>query len=142
MIRKATAHWSGSGKTGNGHLTTTKSSVLKEAPYGAKSRFEDGPGTNPEELLAAAHAGCFTMALAFKLEAAGHVPEALDTDAAVSLDKDGDGFKVGSSALSLRAKIPGIDAAEFQRIAEDAKKNCPVSKLFNATITLEAQLVG
>ena len=139
MIRKAQAHWSGNGKTGQGHLST-RSSVLSKAPYGAKARFEEGPGTNPEELLAAAHAGCFTMALAFKLEAAGHSAESLDTEASVSLDSDGDGFKVSRSALSLRANIPGIDKDEFQRIAEDAKKNCPVSKLFNAEITLEATL--
>lgn len=139
MIRKAQAHWSGTGKTGQGHLST-RSTVLAKAPYGAKARFEDGPGTNPEELLAAAHAGCFTMALAFKLEAAGFTPDALDTEASVSLDSDGDGFKVSRSALSLRATIPGIDEAEFQRIAKDAKENCPVSKLFNAEITLEATL--
>lgn len=139
MIRKAQAHWSGNGKTGGGNLST-RSGALAKAPYGAKARFDDAPGTNPEELLAAAHAGCFTMALAFKLEAAGFTPEALDTEAAVSLDTDGDGFKVSRSALSLRASIPGIDAAQFQRIAEDAKKNCPVSKLFNAEITLEAKL--
>ena len=139
MIRKAQAHWKGPGKTGDGHLTT-RSGALAKTPYGAKARFEDAPGTNPEELLAAAHAGCFTMALAFKLEAAGFTPEALDTEASVSLDKDGDGFKVGSSALSLQARIPDIDDAVFQRIAEDAKENCPVSKLFNAQITLEAAL--
>lgn len=139
MIRKAQAHWSGNGKTGGGHLST-RSGALAKAPYGAKARFDDAPGTNPEELLAAAHAGCFTMALAFKLEAAGFAPDALDTEAAVSLDTDGDGFKVSRSALSLRASIPGIDAAQFQRIADDAKKNCPVSKLFNAEITLDAKL--
>lgn len=139
MIRKAQAHWTGNGKTGSGHLST-RSGALEQAPYGTKARFEDGPGTNPEELLAAAHAGCFTMALAFKLEAAGHTAEALDTEASVTLDKDGDGFKVSRSALSLKARIPGIDAAEFQRIADDAKRNCPVSKLFNAEITLDATL--
>ena len=140
MIRKAQAHWSGTGKNGGGHLTT-RSGALAKAPYGAKARFEDAPGTNPEELLAAAHAGCFTMALAFKLEAAGFTPTALDTEASVSLDKDGDGFKVSRSVLSLHARIPDIDAGTFQRIAEDAKTNCPVSKLFNAEISLEAQLL-
>ena len=140
MIRKAQAHWRGPGKTGEGHLTT-RSGVLAKAPYGAKARFEDGPGTNPEELLAAAHAGCFTMALAFKLEAEGFTPTALDTEASVSLDKDGDGFKVSRSQLSLQAKIPGIDSETFERIAEDAKKNCPVSKLFNAEISLSAELM-
>lgn len=140
MIRKAQAHWAGAGKTGEGHLST-RSNVLSKAPYGAKARFEDGPGTNPEELLAAAHAGCFTMALAFKLEAAGFTATALDTEASVSLDTDGDGFKVSRSALSLRAQVPGIEAAQFKSIAEDAKKNCPVSKLFNAEITLDATLV-
>lgn len=141
MIRKAQAHWTGPGKTGGGNLTT-RSGALAKTPYGAKARFEDGPGTNPEELLAAAHAGCFTMALAFKLEAAGYTPDALDTEASVSLDKDGDGFKVSRSELSLQARIPGIAEDEFQRIADDAKRNCPVSKLFNAQITLAATLVG
>lgn len=139
MIRKAQAHWSGNGKTGGGNLST-RSGVLAKAPYGAKARFEDGPGTNPEELLAAAHAGCFTMALAFKLEKEGFAADALDTEASVSLDTDGDGFKVSRSALSLVARIPNIDEGTFQRIAKDAKENCPVSKLFNAQITLDAKL--
>ena len=139
MIRKAQAHWSGNGKTGGGNLST-RSGALAKAPYGAKARFEDGPGTNPEELLAAAHAGCFTMALAFKLEKEGFAADALDTEASVSLDTDGDGFKVSRSALSLVARIPNIDEGTFQRIAKDAKENCPVSKLFNAQITLDAKL--
>jgi lipoyl-dependent peroxiredoxin len=139
MIRKATAVWHGGGKDGDGHLTTA-SGVLKEAAYGAKSRFDEAPGTNPEELLAAAHAGCFTMALAFALEKDGHPAAELRTEAAVSLGKDGDGFRINKSELTLVARVPGISAHDFDRIARTAKEGCPVSKLFNAQITLEATL--
>jgi osmotically inducible protein OsmC len=139
MIRKATAVWNGGGKDGTGNLTTA-SGVLKNASYGAKSRFDEAPGTNPEELLAAAHAGCFTMALAFQLEKEGHPAQELRTEAAVSLGKDGDGFRINKSELTLVARVPGIDASEFDRIARSAKEGCPVSKLFNAQITLEATL--
>ena len=139
MNRKAQAVWHGPGKTGKGTLTS-QSTVLSNANYGFGSRFEDGPGTNPEELLAAAHAGCFTMALAFALERAGHPAEELKTDAVVTLDKDGDGFKISRSALTLTAKVPGLDDATFGPIADGAKQGCPVSKLFNAEITLNWSL--
>jgi osmotically inducible protein OsmC len=135
MIRKANALWQGSGKQGKGHLKTQSGAL--DAPYGFNSRFEDGAGSNPEELLAAAHAGCFTMALAFALEKAGHVAEELATEAAVSLVKDGDGFRIDRSALTLKAKVPGIERAAFEAIALGAKAGCPVSKLFNAEISLD-----
>lgn len=137
--RTASARYDGLGKTGKGHVST-QSGVLKDQPYGFNTRFENEPGTNPEELIAAAHASCFTMALSFALAAAGHEQGTLDTSAKVTLDKEGDGFTISKSALTLRAQIPGIDDAEFQRIAAEAKAGCPVSKLFNAEITLEATL--
>ncbi len=139
MIRKANAVWNGSGRDGTGKLTTA-SGVLSEQNYGYRSRFENGPGTNPEELLAAAHAGCFTMAVAFGLQAAGFTADDIHTEAAVSLDPDGQGFKISRSALTLRARIPGIDEAKFLEIAQGAEKNCPVSKVLNAEITLDAKL--
>ena len=140
MIRKANAIWRGTGRDGAGDLSTA-SGVLSSTPYSYKTRFEDQPGTNPEELLAAAHAGCFTMALAFALQQAGLTAEELRTEAAVSLDPaDGGGFRISKSALTLRAKIPGIDAAKFQELAKGAEQNCPVSKVLNAEITLDAQL--
>jgi osmotically inducible protein OsmC len=140
MIRKSNAVWRGTGRDGTGELTTA-SGVLSSAPLTYKTRFEDEPGTNPEELLAAAHAGCFTMALAFGLQQAGLTAEELRTEAAVSLEPAaGGGFSITRSALTLRAKIPGLDAAKFQELAEGAEKNCPVSKVLNAEITLDAQL--
>jgi lipoyl-dependent peroxiredoxin len=139
MIRKANAVWRGTGRDGAGDLTTA-STVLNRTPYSFKTRFEDEPGTNPEELLAAAHAGCFTMAVAFALQQAGLTPLELSTEAAVSLDPDGPGFKISKSALTLRAKIPGIDDAKFQEIAKGAEQNCPISKVLNAEITLDAKL--
>lgn len=139
MIRKAHAVWTGNGKQGKGNLGTA-SGVLSSTPYGFASRFEDGPGTNPEELLAAAHAGCFTMALAFQLEKAGYTADELRTEAAVSLVKEGEGFAISRSALTLKAKVPGIDSAQFEQLANAAKTGCPVSKLFNADITLDAAL--
>ena len=140
MIRKAKAVWHGTGRAGTGHLSTD-SGVLAETPYSFKTRFESQPGTNPEELIAAAHAGCFTMALAFQLQAAGHTPTELATEAAVTLEPEGQGFRISQSALTLRAQIPNIDAAEFAKLAGAAEKNCPVSKVLNATITLDAKLV-
>lgn len=139
MIRKATATWTGNGKDGKGRLDTA-SGVLKDTPYGFNSRFEDGAGSNPEELLAAAHAGCFTMALAFQLEKAGFTADELRTEAAVSLGKDDEGFRINRSALTLTAKVPGIEQAKFDELAQAAKTGCPVSRLFNAEITLEATL--
>jgi lipoyl-dependent peroxiredoxin len=140
MIRKAKAIWRGTGRAGNGNLTTD-SGVLDNTPYSFKTRFENDKGTNPEELIAAAHAGCFTMALAFQLQGAGFTPTELITDAAVSLDPEGQGFRISRSALTLRAKVPNLDQATFDRLAGDAEKNCPVSKVLNAAITLDAKLV-
>jgi len=140
MIRKATAVWRGTGREGDGDLTTA-SGVLQETPYSFKTRFENEKGTNPEELLAAAHAGCFTMALAFQLQGAGYTPTELTTEAAVSLDPDGQGFKITKSALTLKADVPGLDRETFDRLAGEAEKNCPLSKVINAEITLDATLV-
>jgi len=139
MIRKGRAHWQGTGRDGTGALTTD-SGVLSDTPYSYKTRFEGLPGTNPEELIAAAHAGCFTMALAFQLQTAGFTPTALSTEAAVSLDSADGGFAITKSALTLRAKIPGIDQAKFDELAKAAELNCPVSKLMKAEITLDATL--
>jgi osmotically inducible protein OsmC len=141
MIRKANAIWKGDGRNGTGALTT-QSGVLSDTLYGFKTRFENEPGTNPEELIAAAHAGCFSMALAFGLQAAGFTAEEIHTEAAVTLDPDGDGFKISRSELTLKAKIPGIDEAKFQALAHAAEQNCPVSKLLKAEIGLDAQLIA
>jgi osmotically inducible protein OsmC len=140
MIRKAKAVWQGTGKDGTGHLTAD-SGVLANTPYSFKTRFENEKGTNPEELIAAAHAGCFTMALAFGLQGAGFTPTELSTEAAVTLDKDGAGFKISKSALTLRGKVPNLDEAGFAKFAGEAEKNCPVSKVLNASITLDAKLI-
>ena len=137
--RTAKAAWQGSGKEGTGTLST-QSGVLKEARYGFQTRFADGPGTNPEELIAAAHAGCFAMALAFQLQGAGHTPESLETEAQVSLEQEGGGWSIKAVALSLRAKVPGCGPEEFQRLAEAAKANCPVSRVLKADIALDAKL--
>lgn len=144
MKRNATAVWKGTGKEGKGTLTT-QSGVFKDQPYSFHTRFEneDGKsGTNPEELIAAAHAGCFAMALSFALTNNNTPADELHVDAVVSLDKDasGDGFSVTKSALTLKAKIPNIDEAKFKELADGAKKNCPISKLLKADITLDAQL--
>jgi osmotically inducible protein OsmC len=140
MIRKATAVWNGTGRDGNGNLTTD-SGVLAETPYSFKTRFENEKGTNPEELIAAAHAGCFTMALAFQLQQKGFTPTELRTEAAVNLAQEGQGFRITRSALTLRASVPELDAETFARLAQDAEKNCPVSKVLNAEITLDAKLI-
>jgi osmotically inducible protein OsmC len=139
-VRSGSAHYSGLGKDGKGHVST-QSGVLDEQPYGFNTRFEDGKGTNPEELIAAAHASCFTMALSFALAGAGYSEGELETTAKVSLDKDGAGFKVTKSALTLTAKVPGISGDEFGRIADEAKAGCPISKLLNAEVTLERTLI-
>lgn len=141
MIRKANAVWRGTGRDGEGALSSA-SGVLQDTPYSFKTRFEDQPGTNPEELIAAAHAGCFTMALAFAMQREGFTPEELSTEAAVSLDQDGPGFKISKSALTLRARVPGLSEAKFQELAETAEKTCPVSRVLNAEITLEVLLEG
>ena len=141
ITRTASARYEGFGKEGKGHVST-QSGVLSDNPYGFNTRFEDTPGTNPEELIAAAHAACFTMALSFALAKEGLSDGTLETTARVKLDKDGDGFKVSRSDLSLQATIEGLDEDRFRAIAEDAKANCPISKLLNAEITLEANLAG
>jgi osmotically inducible protein OsmC len=140
MIRKAKAVWRGTGRAGSGDLTTD-SGVLAGTPYSFKTRFENEKGTNPEELVAAAHAGCFTMALAFALQGAGFTPTELTTEAAVTLEPEGQGFRISHSALTLRAQVPNLDAAKFAQLAGDAEKNCPVSKVLNAAITLDAKLI-
>ena len=140
MIRKAKAVWQGTGRAGNGSLTSD-SGVLSQTPYSFRTRFENEKGTNPEELIAAAHAGCFTMALAFGLQAAGFTPTELATEAAVTLDPEGQRFKISSSALTLRGKVPNLDEATFAKLAGEAEKNCPVSKVLNAKISLDAKLV-
>ncbi len=139
MIRKAKAAWRGTGRDGDGDLTT-ESGLLSEAPYSYRTRFENQKGTNPEELLAAAHAGCFTMALAFQLQAAGYTPTELVTEAAVTLEPEGAGFRISRSALTLTAEVPGLDKATFDQLAGVAEKNCPVSKVLNAEVTLAATL--
>jgi osmotically inducible protein OsmC len=139
MKKFASAHWSGGIKDGQGSISTD-TGVLREAPYGFRSRFEDGPGTNPEELIAAAHAGCFSMALSLGLGNAGLTADSIDTRAAVTLDKDGDGFSITAVHLVCKAKVPGADAASFEKIAQETKLACPVSKVLKAAITLEATL--
>ena len=139
FTRTARAEWQGTGKEGKGNLTT-QSGVLSATPYAANTRFGDQKGTNPEELIAAAHAGCFTMALAFALGGAGFTPTRLATSAAVTVETDGAGFKVSKSALKLEANVPNITKEQFQKIAEGAKAGCPISKVLNAEITLDWQL--
>jgi lipoyl-dependent peroxiredoxin len=140
MQRTGSAHWSGGLKDGKGTVSTA-SGVLKDTQYSFVSRFENGVGTNPEELLAAAHAGCFTMALSAQLDGAGMKAESLDTKATVTLDKVEGGFGITSVHLDLTAKIPGADKAKFEEAAAAAKAGCPVSKLFNTKITLTTNLV-
>ncbi|HYJ33059.1 MAG TPA: OsmC family protein [Candidatus Binatia bacterium] len=139
MIRKASAEWRGGLKDGQGTVSTD-SGVLANAQYSFSTRFENGKGTNPEELIAAAHAGCFSMALSAQLGAAGITPESVRTSAAVTLEKVGDGFSVTASHLDVTARIPGGDRAAFQKAAEQAKTGCPISKLLNAKITMDAKL--
>lgn len=141
MKKSASAHWSGGIKDGQGTIST-ETGVLRDAPYGFKSRFEDGPGTNPEELIGAAHAGCYTMALSLGLTQAGLTATSIDTTAVVTLDKDGDGFSITAVHLTCKAKVPDVDAATFDRIAQETKLGCPVSKVLKATITLDASLEG
>ncbi len=138
--RKAQAQWSGSGKEGRGALTTA-SGTLSKTPYSFSTRFENGTGTNPEELIAAAHAGCFTMALAFRLSGAGHPPTSLETSAEVSLTQDGPGWKISTVALTLKGSVPGITRDEFLAHAKEAEATCPVSRVLNAEITMTAEFV-
>ncbi|MGY2734996.1 OsmC family protein [Sphingomonas sp. UYP23] len=139
--RSGSASYDGLGKDGKGHVST-QSGVLSDTQYGFNSRFEDGAGTNPEELIAAAHASCFTMALSFALAGAGFSDGKLETTAKVTIDKDGDGFTITKSALDLKATIEGISPEQFETIALDAKENCPVSKVLNAEVTLTHSLNG
>lgn len=141
VTKKASAQWSGGIKSGKGTLTT-ESGALKTQPYGFNTRFEGAPGTNPEELLAAAHSGCFTMALSKIIEEAGSTAEDLQTTAHVTLEKKGEGFEITAIHLDLSGKVPGMDQKRFQECADKAKENCPVSKLFknNAKVSLEARL--
>ena len=142
MLRTAQAVWNGTGKDGKGALTTL-SGVLQQQPYSFKTRFEseDGrAGTNPEELIAAAHAGCFSMALAFQLQQAGFTAEELRTQANLTMEPQGGGFAITAIRLDLTARVPGIDEARFHALADEAKANCPVSKVLNAAITLDAKL--
>jgi osmotically inducible protein OsmC len=141
ITRTASARYDGLGKDGKGQVST-QSGVLSDEPYGFGTRFENTPGTNPEELIAAAHASCFTMALSFALAKEGFNEGRLETTAKVALEKDGEGFKVSRSDLTLHARMEGIDPARFAAIAEDAKANCPISKLLNAEIALEQRLNG
>jgi len=140
VIRKARAVWYGTGRGGKGNLSSD-SGVLADTPYSFSTRFESEKGTNPEEVIAAAHAGCFTMALAFRLQAAGYTPTELHTEAAVTLEKNDEGFSISRSALTLRASVPNLDQDTFDRLARDAERNCPVSRALKTEITLDAQLV-
>ncbi|HEX4085300.1 MAG TPA: OsmC family protein [Chthoniobacteraceae bacterium] len=141
MKRTASAVWSGNLKEGKGTLTA-QSGILKETPYSFRSRFGDGVETNPEELIAAAHAGCFTMALSAALGQAGITPDRLSTKATLSLDQVEGGWAISAVHLDLTGKAPGIDQAKFEEVAAGAKANCPVSKVLNAKITLTATLEG
>ena len=141
MSTYGSAVWSGGIKDGKGAIST-KSGALKDYPYGFASRFEGKPGTNPEELIGAAHAGCFTMALSLILGEAKLTAEHMETKADVTLEKQSDGFAITAVHLILKAKVPGADDAKFQELANKAKAGCPVSKLLNAKITLDATLVS
>ena len=137
----ASATYEGLGKGGKGHVSTG-SGALSAQPYGFQTRFEDEAGTNPEELVAAAHASCFTMALSFKLAEAGHEDGSVVTSAEVTLEKQDGGFTVTRSALSTKGKVPGLEQAKFEELAADAKANCPISKLLDCEISLETEFEG
>ena len=139
--KTASAHWAGDLKTGIGSIST-ETGVLREAPYGFKARFEGGKGTNPEELIGAAHAGCFSMALSMILGEARLTAESIDTTAEVTLDKQDDGFAITAVHLVLKAKVPGATQQQFDELTTKAKEGCPVSKVLNAKITLDATLLG
>jgi len=140
MQRKAGAVWKGGLKDGQGTLTT-ESGVLRTTPYSFSTRFEGVKGTNPEELIAAAHAGCFSMALSAELGKAGLTPDTISTEAAITLEKKDQGFTITKSHLEVTGKVPGADQAKFQEIANAAKKGCPVSRVLNAEITMNARLL-
>ncbi len=139
MKKTASAVWQGDLKSGKGSIST-ESGALKDNPYGFNTRFEGAPGTNPEELIGAAHAGCFSMALSMMLGQAGLTAERIETSAEVTLDKDDKGFTITAIALTLKAKVPGTDNDQFQQIANQAKEGCPVSRVLNAQISLSATL--
>ncbi|BFM08862.1 OsmC family protein [Halioxenophilus aromaticivorans] len=139
IVRSASAHWAGTIKEGRGTVST-QSGVLSGQPYGFNTRFEDKQGTNPEELVGAAHASCYAMALSLALTENDTPPESLDVDADVSLEKQDDGFAVTAVALSLKAVVPGVDQETFKDIAEKTKGACPISKLLNAEISLSIEL--
>ena len=139
MNRTGSAHWAGDLTSGGGHVSTA-SGVLSSTPYSFKSRFEQGKGTNPEELLAAAHAGCFTMALSLVLAESKLKADSLDTTCTITIEKDGEGFSITHSHLELKAKVPGASQEVFDNAVQAAKTNCPVSKLFDTEITLSAKL--
>jgi osmotically inducible protein OsmC len=141
MQRKASAHWSGGLKDGKGSVST-QSGVLSQTQYSFSTRFENGVGTNPEELIAAAHAGCFTMALSAQLGNAGMTADSIDTTATLTLDKTDAGFSITAVHLDVTAKIPGADQAKFDEAAQNAEKGCPVSRVLKATITMDAKLVS
>lgn len=140
MKKTASAIWQGGLKDGKGQIST-ESGALKNNPYGFNTRFENQPGTNPEELIGAAHAGCFSMALSMMLGEAGLTPDRIDTEAQVTLDKQDDGFAITAVHLVLKAKVPGASEEQFKEIANKAKAGCPVSKVLNADITLDATLL-
>lgn len=141
ITRTARARYEGTGKEGKGWIST-QSGVLSDQRYGFGTRFENEPGTNPEELIAAAHAGCFTMALSFALAKAGVNEGSLETIAKVKLEQEGDGFRVSRSDLELKASVPGVDEARLRELAAGAKANCPISKLLNAEMTLDVSFEG
>jgi osmotically inducible protein OsmC len=141
MQRTGSAHWSGGLKDGKGAISTP-SGVLKGTQYSFSTRFENGIGTNPEELIAAAHAGCFTMALSAQLGNAGMTAESIDTTATVTLDKTDAGFSITTSHLDVTVKIPGGDQAKFEAAAKAAEAGCPVSRVLNAKITMDAKLIS
>ena len=141
MIRKAKAVWRGAGRDGGGTVST-ESEVLTETRYSFRTRFESEKGANPEELIAAAHAGCFSMTMAFVLQGAGYTPTELSVEAAVTVEPEGEGFRITRSALVLRAQVPGLDQTAFAQIVSAAEKNCPVSKVLNAEISVDAKLIS
>jgi osmotically inducible protein OsmC len=141
MHRKASARWQGTAQEGQGTLSV-QSGTLRDTPYTFKARFGDGGGTNPEELIAAAHAGCFSMALAFALGNGGYSPQAIDTEAQLTFDKVKDAWTITAIHLMTRARVPNIEEGKFAEIANGAKANCPVSRVLNASISLDAQLAS
>jgi osmotically inducible protein OsmC len=141
LKRKASAVWNGNLKEGKGRISTA-SGVLSNTQYSFSTRFEEGVGTNPEELIAAAHAGCFSMALSGQLTTAGHPPESVDTTATVKMEKTDAGFTVTGVHLEVVARVPGIDQAGFETAANNAKSGCPISRLLKAEITMDARLEG